>query len=63
MYVREFFGYKFLKGMLIGYLDGNFLGKVNGCELRASDGFPGKFQMDSGWVIWKEVWQGIIDGT
>ena len=24
--------------MLLGYLDGNFMGRVNGCELAASDG-------------------------
>ena len=28
----------FLNGILLGYSDGIFLGWLNGCELRASDG-------------------------
>ena len=27
-----------MKDVLLGYLDGIFLGRVNECELRASDG-------------------------
>ena len=35
---RGFCGYVFQNGMLLGYSDGIFLGQVNECELRASDG-------------------------
>ena len=37
----------FVKGLLLGYLDGIFLGQVNGCEMRASDGFPWKISNGS----------------
>ena len=36
---RGLCGYDFVKGVLLGYLDGIFLEQVNGCELGASDGF------------------------
>ena len=39
MYGRAFCGYVFVKGVLLGYLDGIVLGRVNGCELWASYGF------------------------
>ena len=52
---REFCEYGFVKGLLLGYLHGRFLGRVIGCELRAADG------VDPGWVIWKEFWSEITD--
>ena len=36
---RGLCGNGFLKGVLPGYLDEMFLGRMNGCELRASYGF------------------------
>ena len=35
---RGFCGFIFVKGVLLGYLDRILLGRVNGCELGASDG-------------------------
>ena len=38
MYGREFCEYGFLNDIMLGYSGGILLGRVNGCELEASDG-------------------------
>ena len=35
---RVLCGCVFVKGVLLGYLDGMFLGLINGCELRTPNG-------------------------
>ena len=35
---KGFCGYGFVKGVLLGYLDGIFLGRLKGCEIMVSDG-------------------------
>ena len=45
VYGRGFCGCVFVKCVLLGYLDGIFLGQVNGCGLRVSVGvFLGNFE-------------------
>ena len=51
---RGFYGYGFLKGVLLRCLDGILLGHVNGCELGASDGFS--------WEIWNGPRLGDLEG-
>ena len=37
---RGFYGWFFGKYVLLGYFGGFLLGRVNGCEIGSSDGFP-----------------------
>ena len=39
---RGFYGCVNINDVLMEYIDGTFLGWVNGCELRSSDGFSWK---------------------
>ena len=51
---RGFCGCGFLKGVLLGYWDGIFLGWVNGCEFGRRIDFP--------WEIPNGPWLGYLEG-
>ena len=53
----------FLIGFLLGYPDGIILGRVNRCELGASDGDSLRnVELAPGLVIWKGTWSKGLNG-
>ena len=54
VYVRWFYLYGFVKGLLLRYLGGIFLGRVSSCELGSLDGVS--------WEILNGPWLGDLEG-